>query len=142
MTNPANYEAFRNVAVDVFKAQNLAAIQSLKKFLAALPSPSYIRRALLEAIEQLAEEDPVVCRWVVQHHRALQPELDLVLIAQSMVQQRLQNQGLTLNQDFGFTAEGQLQASDAIKALLLEERSVLEEMSAVDRLLLEEILLI
>lgn len=132
---PADYEAFRRVAVDVFKTQNLNAIRPLKKFLAALPSPSYIRRVLLEAIYQLAQEDPFACRWVIHHHQALEPEVDLVSVAQTVATERLQNRGLRLNQDFSFTSEGQLQTSDAIRNQLMED------ISAGDRLLMEEILL-
>jgi hypothetical protein len=134
VTNPANYEAFRDVAVDVLKTQNLAAISSLKKFLAALPSPSYISRVLLEAIYRLAQQDVAACRWVIQHRRLLEPELDLDRVAQNLVRQRLQNQGLLLDQDFSFTAEGQLQGGAALKAWLLAEAT------AGERVLLEEIL--
>jgi hypothetical protein len=133
--NPADYEAFRGVAVDVLKTQNLTAIQSLKKFLTALPSPSYIRAVLLQSIYQLAEEDPEACRWVIYHRRALKPELDLVHVIQNIVLEHLQRWELMLNRDFSFTPDGQLQANDEIVALLVQELSV------GARLLLEEILL-
>lgn len=139
MRGPADYEAFRRVAVDVFKTQNLNAIRPLKKFLAALPSPSYIRRVLLEAIYQLAQEDPSACRWVLRHYPALEPEVDLVSVAQTVATERLQSWGLKPNQDFSFTSEGQLQTSETIKHQLMEES--MEAISTGDRLLIEEILL-
>lgn len=131
-----NYEVFLGVAVDVFKTRNLAAIRSLKKFLTALPSPSYIRRVLLQAIYQLAEQELEICRWIIQHRDRLEPELNLVEVAQQIVTKQLQNQGLILNQDFSFTADGKLEASEPIKT------TALEGISVGDRLLLEEILFI
>lgn len=130
----ANYESFQGVAVEVFKARSLDSIRSLKKFLTALPSPSYIRRALLQAIYQLADQDPETCRWLLQHRHYLEPELNLMEVAQQVVTEQLQSQGLTLNQDFKFTLDEQLEATEPIKMTLLQEVSV------GDRLLLEEIL--
>lgn len=131
-----NYEAFRGIAVDVFKSRNLAAIGSLKKFLTALPSPSYIRRVLLQAIYQLADQELEICRWLIQHRHHLEPELKLLEVAQQIVTEQLQNQGLILNQDFSFTADGKLEVSEVIKT------AALEGISVGDRLLIEEILLI
>lgn len=133
---PENYDAFQRVAVDVLKTHNLKAIQSLKKFLTALPSPRYIKEALLQAIYQLAEQEPETCRWILQHGQTLEPELNLMEVAQSIATKRLQSQGLILAQDFSFTADGKLEASEFTKKVLLEEVSI------GDRLLLEEILLI
>lgn len=131
-----NYESFRGVASDVFKTRNLAAVRSLKKFLTALPSPSYIRSVLLQTIYQLAEQDTETCRWVLHHHQDLKPELNLVEIAQDAVSEQLQSLGFKLNQDFSFTLDGQLETSEPIKAVLLERASM------GDRVLLEELLLV
>jgi hypothetical protein len=133
---PQNYSAFQGVAVEVFKTQNLAAIQSLKKFLTALPSPSYIRDALLQAIYELAEQDPEACRWILHHHQHLEPELNLIEIARFVVTERLQSQGWIFTQDFNFTASGTLEAGEPIKVALLEEVAI------GDRLIIEEILLV
>ncbi|MBD2034874.1 hypothetical protein H6F86_10005 [Phormidium sp. FACHB-592] len=133
---PSNYDAFQRVAVEVFKNRNLGAIGSLKKFLTALPSPSYIKEALLQSIYQLAEQEPETAQWVLQYRQHLEPELNLMAVAQQIATERLQNQGLILIQDFNFTADGELEASESIKAALLEA------VSSGDRLLLEEILLI
>lgn len=133
---PPNYDAFQRVAVEVFKNRNLKAIGSLKKFLTALPSPSYIKEALLQSIYQLAEQEPEVARWVLHHRQHLEPELHLMNVAQQIATERLQSQGLVFTQDFNFTADGKLEASEPIKAVLLEEVSI------GDRLLLEEILFI
>lgn len=133
---PPNYDAFQRVAVEVFKTRNLTAIGSLKKFLAALPSPSYIKEALLQSIYQLAEQEPEIARWVLHHRQHLEPELDLMDVAQQIVIERLRSQGLILTQDFYFTTSGKLEASETSKAALLEEVSI------GDRLLLEEIFFI
>jgi hypothetical protein len=133
---PSNYSAFQRVAVEVFKTQNLAAVQSLKKFLTALPSPRYIRDVLLQAIHQLAEQDPAACRWILRHHQHLEPELNLMEVAQLIATEQLQNQGLILTQDFNFTVNGSLEAGELIKTTLLEEVSI------GDRLLIEEILFV
>ncbi|MBD1835715.1 hypothetical protein H6F61_24290 [Cyanobacteria bacterium FACHB-472] len=133
---PPNYDAFQRVAVDVFKTRNLEAIRSLKKFLTALPSPSYIKEALLQAIYQLAEQEPKTARWVLHQPQHLEPELNLIEVAQYIARERLQSQGLIFTQDFNFTEDGKLEASEPTKAALLEEVSI------GDRLLLEEILLI
>ncbi|MBD2564963.1 MULTISPECIES: hypothetical protein [Nostoc] len=131
-----NYDAFQGVAVNVFKTQNLEAIRSLKKFLMALPSPSYIRMALLQAVYHLAEEDPDVCRWILQNRHHLEPELNLMEVTQQVVIGQLQSQGLSLNQDFKFTLNGQLDTTESINAALLTG------VSLGDRLLIEEILFI
>ncbi len=132
--NPSNYDSFQRVAVEVFKSQNLTAIASLKKFLTALPSPSYIKDALLQSIYQLAEPEPEIARWVLHHRQHLEPELNLMDVAQQIATEQLQNRGLILTQDFDFTVDGTLEASESIKLALLEA------VSLGDRLLLEEIL--
>lgn len=129
-----DYEAFRGVAIDVFKTRNLMAVQSLKKFLTALPSPSHIKAVLLQAFYHLAEEDLEVGRWVLQHRHDLEPELNLLEVAQQMVINRLQLHGRRLNQDFSFAPSGQLEMSKTIQLLLMED------LSQGDRLLLEEVL--
>lgn len=134
MAELPNYNVFRGIAVDVFKTRNLDAIQSLKKFLTALPSPSYIREALLQAIYQLAEQDSESCQWILRHHQHLEPELNVIEVAQQIATEQLQNQGLAIDQDFSFTADGKLEAVRSIKAALFK-------MSIGDRLLLEEVLL-
>lgn len=133
---PPNYDAFQRVAVEVFRTRSLQAIGSLKKFLTALPSPSYIKEALLQSIYQLAEQEPEIARWILHHRQHLEPELNLMDVAQQIATERLQGQGLILIQDFNFTTDGKLEASESTKAALLEEVSI------GDRLLLEEILLI
>lgn len=130
---PLNYDAFQRVAVEVFKTQNLTAIRSLKKFLTALPSPRYIKEALLQSIYQLAEQEPEIAQWVLQHRQHLEPELKLIDVAQQIATEQLQSQGLVLTQDFNFTANGKLEASESTKAVLLKEVSI------GNRLLLEEI---
>lgn len=132
---PPNYDAFQRVAVDVFKTQNLDAIRSLKKFLTALPGPSYIKAALLQAIYQLAEQEPETARWVLHHGQHLKPELSLIEVAQQIATERLQRRGLVFTQDFDFV-DGKLKASEQTKTALLEQVSV------GDRLLFEEILFI
>lgn len=132
---PPNYDAFQRVTVDVFKTRNLKAIRSLKKFLAALPSPSYIKDVLLQAIYELAEQEPDTARWVLHHYEHLEPELDLMTVAQSIVEKQLKSQG-EFSQDFNFTADGNLEASEPVKTALLES------VSGGDRLLIEEIFLI
>lgn len=134
--SPPNYDAFQRVTVEVFKTQNLEAIRSLKKFLTALPSPSYIKEVLLQAIYQLTEQDPETCRWVLHHRQHLEPELNLMEVAQQIAMKQLQSQGLTLTQDFNFAVDGKLIVTEPIKAALLEAILV------GDRLLVEEILFI
>ena len=133
---PPNYDAFQRVTVEVFKTRNLTAIGSLKKFLTALPSPSYIREALLQSIYQLAEQEQEIARWILHHRRHLEPELNLIDVAQQIATERLQSQGLIFTQDFNFTVDGKLEVSESLKAVLLKDVSI------GDRLLLEEILFI
>ncbi|MEA5452409.1 hypothetical protein VB780_27800 [Leptolyngbya sp. CCNP1308] len=133
---PPNYDAFQRVAVEVFKNRNLSAIGSLKKFLTALPSPSYIKEALLQSIYQLAEQEPETARWVLRHRQHLEPELNLMDVAQQIATERLQSQGLLLLQDFNVAADGKLEASESTKPAFLETVSIGE------RLLLEEVLFI
>ncbi|MBD3886479.1 hypothetical protein IFO70_32900 [Phormidium tenue FACHB-886] len=132
---PQNYDAFQRVAVEVFKTRNLEAIGSLKKFLTALPSPSYIRDVLLQAIYQVAEQEPETAQWVLRHREHLEPELNLVEVAQQVASEQLQNQGLIPSQDFSFTADGKLEVAEPVRAVLFAA------ISLGDRLLLEEILL-
>lgn len=132
---PSNYGAFQRVAMEVFKTHNPEAIGSLKKFLTALPSPTYIKTVLLQAIYQLAEQDPETCRWVLSHHQDLEPELNLIEVAKQIATEQLQSQGLILTQDFNFAVDGKLEASEPVKIALLEGVSV------GSRLLIEEILL-
>jgi hypothetical protein len=131
---PPNYDAFERVAVEVLKTRNLGAIRSLKKFLTALPSPSYIKAALLQAIYQIAEQELESCRWILHHRQHLEPELNLMEVAQQIVIEQLQSEGLILAQDFSFAADGKLEASEDTKAALLESVPI------GDRLLIEEIL--
>jgi len=128
------YEIFKGIAIEVFKSRSLKAIQSLKDFLTALPSPTAIRTVLLDSVYQLVEHDSEAYDWILTHHRALEPELNLIRIAQKIVTEQLQPHGLVLNQDFCFGENGQLQASRSIRALLLEN------VSERDRLLLTKVL--
>jgi lactam utilization protein B len=128
-----NYGAFQRVTVEVFRTRNLEAIRSLKKFLTALPSPSYIKETLLQGIYQLAEQEPETARWVLHHRQHLEPELNLMEVAQQIVTTQFQRQGLIPAKAFHFTADGKLEANELITAALLEEVSI------GDRLLIEEI---
>lgn len=72
------------IAVDVFKSQNLALVRSLKDFLTVLSSPKSIEEVLVAAIYQLAETEPGACRWLLNHTSCLEPELDLAELAMKL----------------------------------------------------------
>lgn len=133
------YETFQEIAIGVFETRNLTAVASLKKLLAVLPSSACIGHVLLEAIYQLAEQDPDLGGWVLSHRCALEPELNLLELAQGIVLEQLGSQGLVVNRDFSFGSEGQLEVSDCIKAILLQA-IVLREISEGNRFLLQIIL--
>ena len=80
------------IAVDVFKSQNLALVRSLKDFLTVLSSPNSIEEVLAAAIYQLAETEPEACRWLLNHASCLEPELDLAELAMKLARTSLQNQ--------------------------------------------------
>ena len=71
------HEVLVEIAVDVFKTQNLALLSSLKDFLTVLSSSKSIEQVLAAASYQLAENDPQAFRWLLRHAGYLQPELDL-----------------------------------------------------------------
>ena len=134
MCLPNTHEPHVELAVDVFKAQALPLVNSLKDFLTVLPNAKCVEEVLTEAIYQLAETYPDTCRWLLRNSCYLEPELDLVEVAIKLASTKLQNQGFVLGQDFNFEADSRLHISENAKARLMIGNS------AGDRLLLEEIL--
>lgn len=126
-------QPFVDIAIDVFKTQSDAAIQPLKGFLTILPTPTCVRRVLLEAIQHLATSDPDVCRWVLRHAQALEPELNLDTIANQVIIDALQQRNCTSPEDFRLEPNGSLMLSGRAKDILVASRSawvclLLEEM--------------
>lgn len=132
VSNP--HKTLIEIAVDVFKTQNLALVRSLKDFLTVLPNPKSVEEVLTAAIYQLAETEPEACGWLLHHASCLEPELDLVKLAMNLAQTSLQNQGFLLGQDFGFEPNGRLYISEKALAELMGK------ISTGKHLLLEEIL--
>ncbi len=128
------HEPHIDIALDVFKTQNLALMFSLKDFLTVLPNPKCVEEVLTAAVYQLAETDPDACRWLIRNSYYLEPELDLVEVAMKFVSTKLENQGFFLNKDFWFESKRQLYLSKQAKAGLMGENSV------CDRFLIEEVL--
>lgn len=128
------HETHVELAVDVFKTQNPTLVFSLKDFLTVLPNPKCVEEVLTAALYQLAEVDPLACRWILRNSDYLEPELDLLEIARKLALTKLQQQGFVLGEDFKFEPNSQLQVNETAKARLMVENSV------CDRLLLEEIL--
>lgn len=75
LSNP--HKTLIEIAVDVFKTQNLVLVSSLKDFLTGLPSPKSVEEVLVAALYQLAETEPGAYRWLLNHALCLEPELDL-----------------------------------------------------------------
>lgn len=67
------HKTLTEIAVDVFKTQNLALVSSLKDFLTVLPTPKCVEEVLVAALHQLAETEPGACRWCLQHAPCLEP---------------------------------------------------------------------
>lgn len=122
------------LAIDVFKTQTPALVNSLKDFLTVLPSPTCVEEVLAAALHQLAEIDPNACRWLLRNASYLEPELDIVDLAMKFALTKLEHQGFILDRDFKFEKNGRLHISEEALAELMIGNS------ACDRLLLEEIL--
>lgn len=109
------HKIFIEIAVDVFKSQNLALVRSLKDFLNFLPSPKSVEEVLAAALYQLAETEPEACLWLLNHPSCLDPELDLAELAMKLARTSLQNQGFVLDQHFGFEPNGRLPINEKAK---------------------------
>lgn len=123
------------LAIDVFKSQNKALVESLKNFLLVLPSPKCVEDVLTVAVYQLAATDFEACSWLVQNPEYLEPELILGEVAAKLASEKLQRQGFVPGHDFRVDLEGRLQVNDAALAMLKEIASPGEN------LLLEKVLL-
>lgn len=128
------HKTLTEIAVDVFKTQNLALVRSLKDFLIVLPSPKCVEQVLAAATHQLAETEPEACRWLLHHASCLEPELNLVELAMKLARKSLENQGFLLGQDFGFEPNGRLYINEKAKTDLMVG------ISAGELLILKEIL--
>ncbi|NEO35247.1 MAG: hypothetical protein F6J90_02565 [Moorea sp. SIOASIH] len=133
-TDAQDYESYIALAVDVFQSQDSTFIKSLKDFLTVLPSPTYIEQVLLAAVYRLPETNLDACHWLLGHPDYLMPELDLVAVAMTVAINKLQEQGLVLDQDFSVEPNGRLSVSTLAKDKLWFGSST------SDRLLLEQIL--
>lgn len=122
------------LAIDVFKTQNLALLVSLKDFLTVLPNPRCVEEVLITAIYQLAETDSDACRWLLRNSYYLEPEVDLTELTLNLALTKLQNEGFVLGQDFSVELNSRLHISTEAKNRLMIENS------KCDHLLLEEVL--
>ncbi|MDY7014000.1 MAG: hypothetical protein SVX43_10470 [Cyanobacteriota bacterium] len=132
------YQFYVDIAIDVLKAKDPSLIDSLKDFLTCLPNPKAIELVLVATVYRLAETEPSVCRWILQHPDYLMPELDLVALALQTVLSHLEDRGYRSEKDFRFERPNRFYLNEEIRETL---RSLLDRPDlAGDRLLLEEIL--
>lgn len=124
--NMEKYHLYVEIATDVLQTQNPEQLKALKNFLNTLPSPTDIEAVLTEAVNQLAEIDKETYDWIIQHPDYLLPELDLVSVAQHLVQSILSQQELTHNKDFEFTTEEELKLSPVAEMALFMNCSEVE----------------
>jgi hypothetical protein len=134
----SEYQCYIEIAVDVFKAKSPSLINSLKDFLTCLPSPKAIELVLAITIYHLAETDPLVCRWILQHPDYLMPELDLVALAIQTIFSKLESQGYICEEDFRFEWPDRFYLSEEVRSSLCS--SLNRPHCAGERLLLEEVL--
>lgn len=120
MNQPQEHEAYIELAIDVFKAQDWKAIAFLKNFLYVLPSPSAIETVLIAALYRLAETEPDTCRSILRHPDWFMPELDLRLFSMQLVLSQLKQRGFIPEQDFKITNQG-LWLSHRAKETLWED---------------------
>ena len=104
-----DYQSYIELVIEVLQSQNQSSLKSLKNFLTCLASPTAIEAVLAAAIYQLSEVDIDACRWILRHPNYLMPELDLFELARNCLVEKLEEQGLILNQDFSFSKHGKLQ---------------------------------
>jgi len=123
------------LAIDVLRSKDLRLILALKNFLAIWPSPKYIEEILKAALYLIAETEPDTCRWLLQNRIYLMPELDIIELANNFMENNFKRQDLILNREFKFEQNRKLYLNEQAQAELAIE------ISACDRLLLEEILL-
>lgn len=138
MSVPDELRDYVDLSIDILKAQDPEAIQALKQFLTVLPDTTWIGNILSIAIDQLAEDAPDACRWLLRHPEYLQPEFDLPQKIQHDLLETLQNMGFIAGRDFQI--EQRLQLSEELKT----ELHMLENpqpVSPLIALVLEDILL-
>ncbi len=119
------------VAIDVFKTQDINLLTSLKNFLIGLPEGVHIEAIFMTALDQLASHDLKACDWLLKHSNRLLPEIDFASYALTVVQGKLQSKGFLMNRDFTLGSDNQLYLSQAAK------ESLMESCSECDRCLLE-----
>jgi hypothetical protein len=139
-----DYQLYIDLSVHILKSQNQALIVHLKNFLVYLLSPLDIENIFKSAIEQIALTDEQSCRWILQNHDYLLPEIDLIEIAQQITKTILEKQGFIIGQDFQFQNGNQLFACPyVVKQLSLNHHSELtESQNKLFNLMKEEFLLI
>ena len=130
----ADAKPYLEIAIDVLSSKDLRSILALKNFLAIFPSPD-IEETLKVALYRIAETDPDTCRWLLRNRIYLMPELDIIELANNFMENNFKRQNLTLNREFKFEQNRKLYLNEQAHADLEIE------ISACDRLLLEEILL-
>lgn len=131
----ADAQPHLELAIDVLSSRDLRWILALKNFLVILPSPKYIEETLKVALYRIAETDPDTCRWLLRNRIYLMPELDIIELANNFMENNFKRQDLILNREFKFEQNRKLFLNEQAQADLVIE------ISACDRLLLEEILL-
>ncbi len=122
------------IVAKVLEVSNASNICYVKDFLAVLPTPLCIEQVLLQAIYQLADENPLACRQVLTYEKSFLPELDLRQQIQQTILEFLQTRDFALHRDYKFDGAGQLEMSDEVIATLLAE------LTDGDRLLITELL--
>lgn len=109
------------IVIKVLEVSNASDIRYVKDFLAVLPTPFCIEQVLLQAVYQLADENPLACHRVLAYEKAFLPELDLRQQIQQAVLGFLQTKNFALHRDYQFDGAGQLEMSDEVINTLLAE---------------------
>lgn len=110
-----NFRLYLDVAIDVVQTRDLQALQFLKNFLTALPSPKEMETVLGLVVLHFAAHDRAVFEWIIQSQVAFAPELDLLNFTKSRVIARFSDRGWVQGRDFRFEFENTLWVSRTLR---------------------------
>jgi len=120
--------------IEALKLQKQSVVESIAVSLTTLLGSKSTADILTAAVFQLAETDPVICRWSWQTFSHLNFHLGLREEIQMFVTKKLISKGFLLGQHFSLTSTGGIVTSKNAQTALREGTT------AADWLFLEEIL--
>jgi len=111
-----------------------ALIKSFKEFVTTLQASESTADVLRKVMDQLAETDLETCRWVLDNFYDLEAYLELIEKIINFATQVLIDKGFVPGQDFSANPAGGILIKKKASTTLMEEAT------AFDRLLLEDIM--